>query len=35
VTGREWLRELLADLADDGLVDITDDRESTVVRLQQ
>ncbi|ATW87498.1 A/G-specific DNA-adenine glycosylase [Halohasta litchfieldiae] len=34
-TGKEWLRELVADLADDGLVDVTDDGESTVVRLQQ
>jgi len=34
-TGQEWLRELIADLVDDGLVDVTENGESTVVRLQQ
>jgi len=34
-TGKEWLRELVSDLADDGLVDVTDDGESTTVQLQQ
>ncbi|WP_253736393.1 A/G-specific adenine glycosylase [Halohasta salina] len=33
-TGEAWLRELLADLRDDGLVEIDADSEPTVVRLQ-
>jgi A/G-specific adenine glycosylase len=32
-TGREWLRELLADLADDGLVDVKERDDDTVVKL--
>ncbi|MCG1003457.1 MULTISPECIES: A/G-specific adenine glycosylase [Halobacterium] len=32
-TGREWLRELLGDLADDGLVELEDRGEKTVARL--
>jgi A/G-specific adenine glycosylase len=32
--GREWLREMLSDLADDGLVEI-ETRGDTVVRLQR
>ncbi len=31
--GREWLRELLADLADDGLVEVTERDGETVARL--
>ena len=34
VYGREWLRALLSDLADDGLVEI-EDRDETVARLQR
>jgi len=34
-TGREWLRELVTDLSSDGLVDITEDGETTTVRLRQ
>jgi A/G-specific adenine glycosylase len=34
--GREWLRDLVADLAADGLVDVVDrDEGETVVRLQR
>ncbi len=32
--GREWLRGLLSDLADDGLVDIDEQNESATVRLR-
>ncbi len=32
-TGREWLRDLLDDLADDGLVELEDCGEETVARL--
>ena len=32
--GREWLRELLADLADDGLVEVADRGDETVARLR-
>jgi A/G-specific adenine glycosylase len=32
--GREWLRGLLADLADDGLVDVTGRDDETVARLR-
>ena len=32
--GREWLHNLLADLADDGLVDLTEQGGATIVRLQ-
>ncbi|NIC00454.1 A/G-specific adenine glycosylase [Halobacterium sp. R2-5] len=32
-TGREWLRDLLVDLADDGLVELEDRGEETVARL--
>jgi len=32
--GREWLRDLLSDLADDGLVDVDDRDGDTVARLQ-
>jgi len=33
--GREWLRDLLSDLADDGLVDIGEQDGDTVARLQR
>jgi A/G-specific adenine glycosylase len=33
--GREWLRDLLSDLAGDGLVALDDSAESTTVRLRQ
>ena len=33
--GREWLRGLVDDLADDGLVDVDEDVEGTVVRLAE
>lgn len=33
--GREWLRGLLTDLSGDGLVDVTDDDDDTVARLQR
>jgi A/G-specific adenine glycosylase len=34
--GREWLRELVSDLADDGLIEVIDqDGGETVVRLRQ
>ena len=33
-TGEEWLRELLADLREDGLVELDTDSEPTLVRLQ-
>ena len=33
-TGREWLKGLVVDLADDGLVEMCEDRDETVVRLQ-
>ncbi len=32
--GREWLRELVSDLAGDGLVTVTESDETTVVRLK-
>ena len=32
--GREWLRGLLSDLADDGLVELTERADETVARLQ-
>jgi A/G-specific adenine glycosylase len=31
--GREWLRDLLSDLADDGLVEIEESGEETIARL--
>jgi A/G-specific adenine glycosylase len=33
--GREWLRELLSDLADDGLVKVEKSGETTIARLQR
>ena len=33
-TGREWLKELVADLADDGLVELQERENETVARLQ-
>ena len=33
--GREWLRDLVDDLASDGLVDVTDRDDEVVVRLRQ
>jgi A/G-specific adenine glycosylase len=33
--GREWLRGLLADLADDGLVELHDDGDEPVARLRR
>jgi A/G-specific adenine glycosylase len=33
--GREWLRGLLADLADDGLVDVEETEEGAVARLRR
>jgi len=33
--GREWLHDLLADLADDGLVDLTEQEGDTIARLQR
>ena len=33
--GREWLRELVADLADDGLLSVDDTGEQCIVRLKQ
>ncbi|MFB6131175.1 MAG: A/G-specific adenine glycosylase [Salinigranum sp.] len=33
--GREWLRELLSDMSDDGLVEIDGTRDTTVARLQR
>lgn len=32
--GREWLRRLLSDLSDDGLVNLTENEDATVVCLQ-
>lgn len=32
--GREWLETLLADLADDGLVELVEEEDSTLARLQ-
>ena len=32
--GREWLHDLLADLADDGLVDLTEQGGATIAQLQ-
>jgi A/G-specific adenine glycosylase len=32
--GREWLRGLLSDLSDDGLVEVEDGSEATTVRLR-
>jgi len=34
-SGREWLDGLVADLADDGLVETDRQRDKTVVRLRQ
>ena len=34
-TGREWLEGLVADLADDGLVELDEQTDETVVRLQR
>ena len=34
-TGREWLRELVSDLADDGLVTIDDTRDEIQIRLRE
>ncbi len=31
--GREWLRGLLSDLSDDGLVEITEESDRTITRL--
>ncbi|PSP24732.1 A/G-specific adenine glycosylase, partial [Halobacteriales archaeon QH_10_65_19] len=33
--GREWLRGLLSDLADDGLVGIDETEDEVVARLQK
>jgi A/G-specific adenine glycosylase len=33
--GREWLRDLLADLSDDGMVDLSDRDGTTIARLQK
>jgi len=33
--GREWLRELLSDLADDGLVKVIDVEDGTIARLRE
>ncbi|WP_276257844.1 A/G-specific adenine glycosylase [Haloglomus litoreum] len=33
--GRDWLRELLSDLADDGLVEVEETKDETVARLQR
>jgi len=33
--GQNWLRDLLSDLADDGLVEIDDSDDETVARLRQ
>jgi len=33
--GREWLRGLLADLSEDGLVEIDEEGERTVARLRE
>jgi A/G-specific adenine glycosylase len=33
--GRDWLRSLVADLADDGLVAIEESAEEPVVRLRR
>ena len=34
-TGREWLKGLVADLADDGLVELSEQADETVARLQR
>jgi len=33
--GQDWLRELLSDLSDDGLVEVEENNEKTIARLQQ